>query len=81
MGHSIILGIDPGITNTGLSIVKANSVSYSLIATETIKTRPCDETGKRLSIIQDESMPPLMLGRLTLSRWSASFTTRTSRVA
>ena len=54
MGHSIILGIDPGIANTGLSIVKANAVSYSLIAAETIKTRPRDETGKRLSIIRDE---------------------------
>ena len=54
MEHSIILGIDPGIANTGLSIVKTHSVSYSLIAAETIKTRPRDETGKRLSIIQDE---------------------------
>ena len=54
MGHSTILGIDPGIANTGLSIVKANTVGYSLIATETIKTKACDETGKRLSIIQDE---------------------------
>ena len=29
-------------------------VSYALIAAETIKTRPRDETGKRLSIIHDE---------------------------
>ena len=54
MGHSTILGIDPGIANTGISIVKATSVSYSLITAETIKTSPRDETGKRLSIIHDE---------------------------
>ena len=48
------MGIDPGIAHTALAIVKTHSVSYSLIAAETIKTRPRDETGKRLSIIQDE---------------------------
>ena len=54
MGHSTILGIDPGIANTGLSIVQMNAVNYSLIAAETIKTSPRYEMGKRLSIIQDE---------------------------
>ena len=54
MGNSIILGIDPGIAHTALAIVKTKAVSYSLIAAETIKTRPRDETGKRLSIIHDE---------------------------
>ena len=53
MGHSIILGIDPGIANTGLSIVKANAVGYWLIAAETIKTKARDETGKRLALIHD----------------------------
>ena len=53
MGHSIILGIDPGIANTGLSIVKMTPVSYALIATETIKTKARDETGKRLALIHD----------------------------
>ena len=49
-----ILGIDPGIANTGLGVVESNRFGYSLIAAETIKTKACDETGKRLSIIQDE---------------------------
>ena len=79
MGYSTILGIDPGIaTNTGLSIVKANTVGYSLIAAETIKTKTCDETGKRLSIIQDEIHAPSMPGRSRLSRLSVCSITRIS---
>ena len=41
------------IANTGLAVVKQNPVGYSLIAAETIKTRPRDETGKRLALIDD----------------------------
>ena len=54
MKTHITLGIDPGIANTGLATVKANGTGYSLIAAETIKTKACDDTGKRLSIIHDE---------------------------
>ena len=54
MKTHITLGIDPGIANTGLAIVEANGTRYSLIAAETIKTKACDDTGKRLSIIHDE---------------------------
>ncbi len=43
-----------GIANTGLAVVKQKPVGYSLIAAETIKTRPRDETGKRLVLIDDE---------------------------
>ena len=54
MKTHITLGIDPGIANTGLAIVKANGTRYSLITAETLKTKACDDTGKRLSIIHDE---------------------------
>ena len=54
MKTHITLGIDPGIANTGLATVKANGTGYSLIAAETIKTKACDDTGKRLNIIHDE---------------------------
>lgn len=42
-----------GIANTGLAVIKQKPVGYSLIAAETIKTRPRDETGKRLALIDD----------------------------
>ena len=54
MKTHITLGIDPGIANTGLSIVESNDTRYSLITAETLKTKACDDTGKRLSIIHDE---------------------------
>ena len=54
MKNHIILGVDPGIANTGLGIVKANGTDYSLITAETVKTKSCHETGKCLSIIHDE---------------------------
>ena len=49
MKQMIILGI----ANTRLAVVKQKLVGYSLIAAETIKTRPRDETGKRLVLIDD----------------------------
>lgn len=56
----IILGIDPGIANCGLAIVKANrNPGSSIITAETIKTKARDATGKRLSIIHDEINAPL----------------------
>ena len=54
MKTHITLGVDPGIANTGLAIVKANGTRYSLITAETLKTKACDDTGKRLSIIHDK---------------------------
>ena len=54
MKPHIILGIDPGIANAGLAVVKQNRVGYSLITAETVKTKSCHETGKRLSVIHDE---------------------------
>ena len=52
--EKIILGVDPGIANTGAAIVKSKAVGYSLITAETINTRSNDDTGKRLSVIHDE---------------------------
>lgn len=46
-----VLGIDPGILNTGLGIVKGNS-DYKLIAAEHVKTDSDDTLGKRLADIQ-----------------------------
>ena len=50
----MLLGIDPGIANTGIAIVKQNRLGYSLIAAKTVKTKAYDETGKRLSVIHNE---------------------------
>ena len=60
-----ILGIDPGIANTGIAIVKQNSLGYSLIAAKTVKTKAYDETGKRLSVIHDEINATLDAWRIT----------------
>lgn len=49
-----VLGVDPGIVPTGVAVIKAKTVGYSLITAEIIKTSARDETGKRLSIIHDE---------------------------
>ena len=65
MKNTTILGIDPGIANSGIGIVKANGTRYSLIIAETIKTLPRDETGKRLSIIHDEINETLDAWRIT----------------
>jgi crossover junction endodeoxyribonuclease RuvC len=54
MKNITVLGVDPGIENTGLAVIKAKTVGYSLITVETLKTSARDDTGKRLSIIHDE---------------------------
>ena len=53
MKNHIILGVDPGIKNTGLSIVKSKGTGYSLITAETIKTKSSEDTGKRLDTIHE----------------------------
>ena len=65
MKTHIILGINPGIANTGLAVVKQNRVGYSLITAETVKTKAYDETGKRLSVIHDEINATLDAWRIT----------------
>ena len=54
MNNITVLGVDPGITNASLAVVKQNRVGNSLITAETVKTKSCHETGKRLSVIHDE---------------------------
>lgn len=54
MKTHIILGVDPGIANTGVAVVQSKGIGYTLITIETVKTKACDDTGKRLSIIHDE---------------------------
>ena len=65
MKTHITLGIDPGIANTGLAIVESNGTRYSLITAETLKTKACDDTGKRLSIIHDEINDTLDAQKIT----------------
>ena len=60
-----ILGIDPGIANTGIAIVKQNRLGYSLIAAKTVKTKAYDDPGKRLSVIHDEINATLDAWRIT----------------
>ena len=49
----IVLGIDPGIANTGLSVVSYDSLRYRAPAHEVVKTSPSDELGRRLKIISN----------------------------
>ena len=54
MKNITVLGGDPGIAHTGVAVIKAKTVGYSLITAETLKTSAHDETRKRLSVIHDE---------------------------
>ena len=49
-----ILGIDPGIAHTGLSVVCHAKQNYRLLETELVKTAAADKTGKRLDLIHAE---------------------------
>ena len=53
MGVKIILGIDPGLNNTGWGIVKAEGNSLSFIASGTIKTTTKQTTTERLKTIHE----------------------------
>lgn len=50
----IILGIDPGIANTGYGIIKAESSTFTLLGFGSIRTSSKDESAQRLKIIHDE---------------------------
>lgn len=54
MASSIILGIDPGLLNTGWGIIKKEGSSLSYIAAGTIVTKSTEEMSKRLCRINDE---------------------------
>ena len=49
------LGIDPGITHTGLCIVASDKIGsrYQLLDAELVKTASADDTGKRLQEIHE----------------------------
>ena len=50
----IVLGIDPGIANTGYGFIKAESSTFRLLDFGCIQTSPKDESVQRLKIIYDE---------------------------
>ena len=50
----IVLGIDPGIANTGYGFIKAESSTFSLLDFGCIQTSPKDESTQRLKAIYDE---------------------------
>ena len=52
MKMHFIMGVDPGIANTGVSIVRGNT-GYKLIDTLHIKTEPEMPRGQRLNLIHD----------------------------
>ena len=50
----IVLGIDPGIANTGYGFIKADSSTVIPLGCGCIQTTPKDESAQRLKIIYDE---------------------------
>ena len=47
----IVLGIDPGIANTGYGFIKAESSTFTLLGFGSIRTSSKDESEQRLKII------------------------------
>ena len=50
----IVLGIDPGIANTGYGFIKAESSTFSLLDFGCIQTSSKEESARRLRTIYDE---------------------------
>ena len=50
----ILLGIDPGIANTGYGVIKAESSTFTPLAFGCIRTASKDESAQRLKAIYDE---------------------------
>lgn len=48
---TVVLGIDPGIAQTGYGVITADSTRYRHLTHGTIRTSPDDASGDRLSII------------------------------
>lgn len=61
-----ILGIDPGIANTGWSIVKWNGKEYEILDHGHIQTKPKTRLGKRLEIIGKETNIRLFMDHVDL---------------
>lgn len=49
----MILGIAPGITNTGLAVVRQHFDAYKVVATKHVETNSDESTGRRLVQIFD----------------------------
>ena len=49
-----VLGIDPGIQNTGLAVVERKATKYRLITSSSIKTDPTASEAERYTIIASE---------------------------
>lgn len=52
MRKRIVLGVDPGIANTGLSVV-CRSASYELLSSELVKSKPSVPKAERLLQIHE----------------------------
>ncbi len=50
----IVLGIDPGIANTGYGVIKAESSTFTPLAFGCIRTASKDESAQRLKAIYDQ---------------------------
>ncbi len=50
----ILLGIDPGIANTGYGVIKAESSTFTPLAFGCIRTASKEESAQRLKAIYDE---------------------------
>ena len=50
----ILLGIDPGIANTGYGVIKAESSTFTPLAFGCIRTTSKEESAQRLKAIYDE---------------------------
>ena len=50
----ILLGIDPGIANTGYGVIKTESSTFTPLAFGCIRTASKDESAQRLKAIYDE---------------------------
>lgn len=53
MTQKYILGVDPGLANTGWAVICHNGSSFRFIASGTIKTKPNDAVDFRLKAIGD----------------------------
>lgn len=50
----IILGIDPGLTNTGWGVVERRGAKLACVAYGCVTTDPAEETSRRLKHVHDE---------------------------
>lgn len=54
-----ILGVDPGIANTGLAVVRSTGDSYELEASRCVKTKPSERETERLLRIHQHALSML----------------------